>query len=1388
MLQTILKKLVLGLILLTTLSTAFAQLPAEAEIKSQIDPELAAGMQATVVVKFNDPNLEKVVRGALKKPTGDITDVDMAKFTRLDGRNKNIHDLTGLEYAYNIKYLYLSNNQIRDISSLKNMTRLDALYISQNQIVDISVLKNMTKMTRLVLSNNLINDISALENMIEMVGLHLNQNQISDISALRNMHKLFTLLLENNQVRDISVLYKMTDMGGLNFNYNRIFDISVIKKMTELTTLNLSYNQLSNDDLDNIRMKNQLETLTLKGNPGITSGTAMRNLSYFLAKLKCEQIEWDGKCDVDPNKVAIVRFYPDSIEFGDTLTVETTATDSEGNLVQVKMNWGDGTITEYSQLMFNGSTFTFQHKYSKRDTFLIQALARDQFGNETKWSAAREIIVTGENPPPTATITSITPKPAETNQVVTLLAIAEDLEDQMVMLQADWGDGTISPFSELQASGSAFSFTHIYATAGSYEIKVLPKDEYGLAGEWSEAQSLEVKRANSAPVAAISDIRPNPAVTGELVSVKASAVDVENDAVRVKVDWGDGYISNYTSWEASGTDLYFNHYYPAPGNFKIRTQAQDNLNLEGKWSASQTIQVNVPNGAPTATISQVTPGSAETGQTITVQATAADPQNEMVQMRVDWGDGTITDYSVLQASGAMFDFTHAFAAEGNFRIRARSRDASGLESNWSNEFSVHIYAAGTTLVASITEIVPNPVSVNVPVIVRATAVDQEKRTVQLQIDWGNGTISNYTDLKASGAGFEFSNSFSDTGKFSVKVRAKNSTGAESNWSAAQILTVKIGNLAPVARVLSALPNPAETNQPVLVKLTATDPNGDPVRLKMDWGDGRITDYTELRPGGYVFEFTPAYSAPGTYLIRVLGKDEAGLEGEWSVNFPLIVQPPNLAPETAIQTVTPNPVETGSEVTVQISVSDANNDSVQLRMDWGDGKLTEFSSLNETTVPWQFTHTYPKAKIYFLRAQARDRHGKEGNWSNVVKLTVKKPNRAPEAYIKSLSPMSATTGTPIALTVAATDSNNDRVQVQVDWGDGTRTAYSALQAANTLVNFSYAYQTAGDFGLKVRGRDENGAEGEWSKSIIMAITERPAAPIARIDSLSANTLLLNQQLVVFATATDLNTNDAVQLQMDWGDGTFSKFSDFKSSGTQVTFSRTYGTPGEYSLKVLAQDASGLASEWSEPWLLQVIRPNTAPRDSIVYLSPQPAVPGVEVTVQARAWDAEKDQLQMKINWGDGSESPYSEMKVSGALFTFTHNYHKTGTYTIAITTKDASGLESTGAQRTLLVQTMLVENEKNQPLEYTLQQNYPNPFNSTTIIQFSLKEAGMVDLLIYDTTGREIRLLAAAPYERGQHTVVWDGLDHDGQSVSSGLYFYLLKSKGQVLTRKLVLLK
>jgi hypothetical protein len=88
-----------------------------------------------------------------------------------------------------------------------------------------------------------------------------------------------------------------------------------------------------------------------------------------------------------------------------------------------------------------------------------------------------------------------------------------------------------------------------------------------------------------------------------------------------------------------------------------------------------------------------------------------------------------------------------------------------------------------------------------------------------------------------------------------------------------------------------------------------------------------------------------------------------------------------------------------------------------------------------------------------------------------------------------------------------------------------------------------------------------------------------------------------------------------------------------------------------------------------------------------------------------------------------------------------------------------------------------------PLQFNLEQNYPNPFNPATNIQFSIVNRQWTILKVFDVLGRAVATLVNEVKQPGTYTVKFDG-----SNLSSGVYLYHIHAEGNVITRKMVLMK
>jgi len=96
----------------------------------------------------------------------------------------------------------------------------------------------------------------------------------------------------------------------------------------------------------------------------------------------------------------------------------------------------------------------------------------------------------------------------------------------------------------------------------------------------------------------------------------------------------------------------------------------------------------------------------------------------------------------------------------------------------------------------------------------------------------------------------------------------------------------------------------------------------------------------------------------------------------------------------------------------------------------------------------------------------------------------------------------------------------------------------------------------------------------------------------------------------------------------------------------------------------------------------------------------------------------------------------------------------------------------------------IDNKDSQvPGAFSLKQNYPNPFNSSTKIAYSLSKNSFVKLTVFDISGKMVKILVNEIKNTGEHNVIFNAED-----LTSGIYFYCVKSGNKTVTRKALLLK
>ena len=198
------------------------------------------------VVHIPDPNLRDAIAEALgKSPNAPITVEEMAKLTRLDVRNRDIRDLTGLQFATNLRLLNLNDNQVSDLSPIAGLINLRDLWIHDNLLSDISPVRSLTNLTRLEFDESTVSDISPVRGLTNLNHLEFHDTLVSDLSPVAGLINLEGLSFSHEGLSDLSPLAGLINLRWVRSWNNSISDLSPLAGLTRLRTIDFCGGDIS---------------------------------------------------------------------------------------------------------------------------------------------------------------------------------------------------------------------------------------------------------------------------------------------------------------------------------------------------------------------------------------------------------------------------------------------------------------------------------------------------------------------------------------------------------------------------------------------------------------------------------------------------------------------------------------------------------------------------------------------------------------------------------------------------------------------------------------------------------------------------------------------------------------------------------------------------------------------------------------------------------------------------------------------------------------------------------------------------------------------------------------------------------------------------------------
>ncbi|HQK10766.1 MAG TPA: T9SS type A sorting domain-containing protein [Candidatus Marinimicrobia bacterium] len=190
-------------------------------------------------------------------------------------------------------------------------------------------------------------------------------------------------------------------------------------------------------------------------------------------------------------------------------------------------------------------------------------------------------------------------------------------------------------------------------------------------------------------------------------------------------------------------------------------------------------------------------------------------------------------------------------------------------------------------------------------------------------------------------------------------------------------------------------------------------------------------------------------------------------------------------------------------------------------------------------------------------------------------------------------------------------------------------------------------------------------------------------------------------------------------------------------------------------------------------------------------------GDTLTFSIQVSDAETDSVSVRVSWGDGDTTDWSNFQPNGSEFVFSHTWDEPGEYVIKVQTRDiwtmwtppsfpSSLQEVTHIHNSLsnwqkllrvVINPVGVGIDEKIPLTFNLFQNYPNPFNSSTCISYQIPQDCQVRLSIFNLLGQEVDVLVNEFQRANEYVVNWQP-----KNLCSGIYIYQLSIESKELKR------
>jgi len=426
------------------------------------------------------------------------------------------------------------------------------------------------------------------------------------------------------------------------------------------------------------------------------------------------------------------------------------------------------------------------------------------------------------------------------------------------------------------------------------------------------------------------------------------------------------------------------------------------------------------------------------------------------------------------------------------------------------------------------------------------------------------------------------------------------------------------------------PDEGLTEETYTFTFNSTDHEKDPISYRVDWGDGTISDWTKYHDSDEIVSAEHSWSKKGSYNVKVQAKDESGAS-DWSDSKSVLIK---------------------GDPTVNVTIISIEKlDEIDL-----DSSAPEwYYNVTVDSINYSFEDKSEKSNDTWRADDSHEFYVSSKNVSINIKLM---EDDVDKNDIADISNRSNDDGDPGLL---GTQLEGGRVfKIKYDLVEDKIISGDRTEKSNPDQDTYFPRYTSGEWDGSGENNPEDFLDNDWKQddaNLCFNITNDYIPPIAKANITNKPENIRPDDELQFVGSVNEGAPPYNDWHWDFGDGKTSNEQNPKHS---------YETSGTYNVKLTVTD--GFDQSSTDSSIIVEVNENQAPVTSPID-GPSQGKKGETYTYTFLAEDPEGDNIQYFVDWGDGTDTGWTDKHLSGTPFVKDHSWDEQSTYTIKFRARD-----------------------------------------------------------------------------------------------------------------------